>query len=107
MCIYLFTYLFIYLLIYLFIYLFTYLFIYLFKLKPPIPNTAGKTLAYLLPLLSRVNPDEQHVQLLVLAPSRELAAQIASVATEVNKYIFVCIYIYEGRRVSVYIHTHM
>lgn len=59
---------------------------------PSPKTTLGKTLAYLLPLLSRVNPEEQHIQLLVLAPSRELAAQIASVATEVGLWVFVLVF---------------
>ncbi|TFJ84994.1 hypothetical protein NSK_003419 [Nannochloropsis salina CCMP1776] len=46
---------------------------------------SGKTLAYLLPLLSRLDPAQSHTQLLVIAPSRELAAQIASVAEELTE----------------------
>ena len=41
---------------------------------------AGKTLAFLLPLLSVVDPDKNRVQALVLAPSRELVTQTAAVA---------------------------
>lgn len=37
----------------------------------------GKTAAFALPMLSNINPDEQFVQLLVLAPTRELAIQVA------------------------------
>lgn len=36
----------------------------------------GKTLAYLLPLLQGINPDQKSVQKLVLAPTQELAMQI-------------------------------
>lgn len=39
------------------------------------PTGTGKTLAYLLPLLERVERDEIDVQMLVLTPSRELAIQ--------------------------------
>lgn len=46
---------------------------------------SGKTLAYLLPLLKRVDPDSKAIQLLVLAPSRELATQIAQVASQVRR----------------------
>ena len=41
---------------------------------------AGKTLAFLLPLLSVVDPAKNRVQALVLAPSRELVTQTAAVA---------------------------
>lgn len=37
----------------------------------------GKTAAFALPMLSNVNPDEAFTQLLVLAPTRELAIQVA------------------------------
>ncbi len=37
----------------------------------------GKTLAFLLPLLSRVDLNSNYIQALVLAPTRELASQIA------------------------------
>ena len=43
----------------------------------------GKTLAYLLPLLERVDAGLEAVQVLVLAPTHELALQIQRVATEV------------------------
>ncbi|WP_238652267.1 DEAD/DEAH box helicase [Paenibacillus piscarius] len=36
----------------------------------------GKTLAYLLPLLQGINPDQRSLQKLVLAPTQELAMQI-------------------------------
>nr|WP_136250505.1 DEAD/DEAH box helicase [Ningiella ruwaisensis] len=37
----------------------------------------GKTAAFALPMLSNINPDDKFVQLLVLAPTRELAIQVA------------------------------
>lgn len=36
----------------------------------------GKTLAYLLPLLQRIDPDKKESQVLVIAPTQELAMQI-------------------------------
>jgi ATP-dependent RNA helicase DeaD len=41
------------------------------------PTGTGKTAAFGLPLLARVNVAENHVQLMVLAPTRELAIQVA------------------------------
>jgi len=40
------------------------------------PTGTGKTVAYLLPLLQRINPENQGVQAVILAPSRELVMQI-------------------------------
>lgn len=45
------------------------------------PTGSGKTLAYLLPLMSKIKPD-QTLQLIVLAPSQELVMQITEVAKE-------------------------
>src|SRR5450755_1080077 len=37
----------------------------------------GKTAAFALPILSRLDPSQKHVQALVLTPTRELAIQVA------------------------------
>lgn len=44
----------------------------------------GKTLAFILPILERVNPRKTHIQALIVTPTRELALQIT---TEVKKMI--------------------
>lgn len=46
------------------------------------PTGTGKTLAYLLPLLSKVNPESKGVHAIILAPSRELAMQITRTAND-------------------------
>jgi len=43
------------------------------------PTGTGKTLAFLLPILKHLEPDNRVVQAVVLAPTRELALQIESV----------------------------
>jgi len=43
------------------------------------PTGTGKTLAFLLPVLSLLNPDLDEVQALIVVPSRELALQIEQV----------------------------
>jgi len=37
----------------------------------------GKTAAYGIPVLQKVNPEEKHTQALILSPTRELCLQIA------------------------------
>ncbi|MCU7878236.1 MAG: DEAD/DEAH box helicase [Candidatus Thiodiazotropha sp. (ex Lucinoma borealis)] len=41
------------------------------------PTGTGKTAAFALPLLSRLDTKKQHVQVMVLTPTRELAIQVA------------------------------
>ena len=43
------------------------------------------TLAFVLPMLEFLEPAAHHVQALILAPTRELAAQVASVVDELSK----------------------
>ncbi len=43
------------------------------------PTGTGKTLAFLLPILKHLEPENREVQAVVLAPTRELALQIESV----------------------------
>ncbi len=48
------------------------------------PTGTGKTLAFLLPVLEVLNPEETNVQVLILVPSRELAIQIEQVTREMG-----------------------
>ena len=41
------------------------------------PTGTGKTAAFALPLLARIDPNQKQVQVLVLAPTRELAIQVS------------------------------
>lgn len=43
------------------------------------PTGSGKTLAFLLPVLSQLKPETDHVQCMVIVPTRELALQIEQV----------------------------
>ena len=46
------------------------------------PTGTGKTLAYLLPLMERIDPTVHTAQALILAPTHELAMQVTTVARE-------------------------
>ncbi len=48
------------------------------------PTGTGKTLAFLLPLLEKLDPDLDEVQLVILCPTRELALQIEQVARDMG-----------------------
>lgn len=46
------------------------------------PTGTGKTLAYLLPILQRINPEKPAIQAMIIAPSQELSMQIVNVVRE-------------------------
>ncbi|MBU5425216.1 DEAD/DEAH box helicase [Tissierella pigra] len=46
----------------------------------------GKTAAFGIPIIERCNPDEKHVQALVLCPTRELSIQVAEEIGKLAKY---------------------
>ena len=47
---------------------------------------SGKTAAFSLPILAQIDPKEKHPQLLVMAPTRELAIQVADACEQFLKY---------------------
>ena len=47
---------------------------------------SGKTAAFALPLLAQIDPSEKHPQMLVMAPTRELAIQVADACEQFVKY---------------------
>jgi superfamily II DNA/RNA helicase len=63
------------------------------------PTGTGKTLAFLLPLISLLDPDVEEVQALILVPSRELAIQIEQVVREMGSGHKVNA-VYGGRAIS-------
>jgi superfamily II DNA/RNA helicase len=63
------------------------------------PTGTGKTVAFLLPLLQKLNPSLNEVQLLILVPSRELAIQIEQVVREMGSG-YKANAVYGGRQVS-------
>jgi superfamily II DNA/RNA helicase len=63
------------------------------------PTGTGKTLAFLLPLVAQLDENLNEVQVLILAPSRELAIQIEQVAREMGSG-FKTNVVYGGRAIS-------
>ncbi len=63
------------------------------------PTGTGKTLAFLLPIIKRLNPNCTDVQALILVPSRELAIQIEQVARNMGSGFKVNA-VYGGRPMS-------
>ncbi|GEK90633.1 DEAD/DEAH box helicase [Alkalibacterium kapii] len=47
---------------------------------------SGKTHAFLLPLFNQIDPDKEEVQIVITAPSRELAEQLANAASQLASY---------------------
>lgn len=64
------------------------------------PTGSGKTLAFLLPLLLELQADNQRLQAMIVAPSRELALQIESVFKSLGSGFKICC-CYGGHPVSV------
>lgn len=65
----------------------------------------GKTFAFVLPIVEKINPEQNNVQALILAPTRELALQITTEAKKVAKSRNVnVIAIYGGQDVEKQIH---
>ncbi|MCY3802701.1 MAG: DEAD/DEAH box helicase [Chloroflexi bacterium] len=63
------------------------------------PTGSGKTLAFVLPMISALDPALREPQALILAPTRELAQQIAQVVDDVTQGIDLdCALIYGGTR---------
>lgn len=60
------------------------------------PTGTGKTLAFLLPLIKLIDPTLDHIQLLIIVPSRELAIQIQQVLQEMGSG-FKSAVVYGGR----------
>ena len=63
------------------------------------PTGTGKTLAFLLPLLERLDPECEEVQALIIVPSRELAIQIETVIRDMGSG-YKANAIYGGRAIS-------
>ncbi|ABW19872.1 DEAD/DEAH box helicase [Alkaliphilus oremlandii] len=65
----------------------------------------GKTFAFMLPILQKINKNQKDVQALILAPTRELALQITTEAKKIAKGLDVNVLaVYGGQDVEKQIH---
>ncbi|KNE78040.1 DEAD/DEAH box helicase [Aggregatibacter actinomycetemcomitans] len=64
---------------------------------------SGKTAAFALPILAKIAPNEKHPQLLVMAPTRELAIQVADACEQFMKYAkgINIVTLYGGQRYDI------
>ncbi|OOF82394.1 DEAD/DEAH box helicase [Rodentibacter caecimuris] len=64
---------------------------------------SGKTAAFSLPLLAQINTEAKHPQMLVMAPTRELAIQVADACDQFIKYIqgIRVVTLYGGQRYDI------
>jgi len=59
-------------------------------------NGTGKTGAYTIPVLERVDPELDAIQALVVVPTRELALQISQICTDLAKHLKVKVMVTTG-----------
>jgi ATP-dependent RNA helicase DDX6/DHH1 len=52
-------------------------------------NGTGKTGAFVVPILERVDTEQDHIQALILVPTRELALQTSSIVMQMGKHMNV------------------
>src|SRR5690606_6620057 len=64
------------------------------------PTGSGKTVAFLLPLVENLDPDANHIQSLIIVPSRELGLPIADVFKSMNTHHKVTV-VYWGHEVRI------
>ena len=64
---------------------------------------SGKTAAFSLPILAQIDPTEKHPQLLVMAPTRELAIQVADACEQFVKHAkgINIVTLYGGQRYDI------
>ncbi|MDP0074987.1 DEAD/DEAH box helicase [Glaesserella parasuis] len=66
---------------------------------------SGKTAAFSLPILAQIDPEQRHPQMLVMAPTRELAIQVADACEQFSKNMkgIRTVTIYGGQRYDIQI----
>lgn len=59
-------------------------------------NGTGKTAAFIIPCLEKVDPTQNHIQILMLVPTRELALQTSAIVKEISKHMDVQVMVSTG-----------
>lgn len=59
-------------------------------------NGTGKTGAYSIPLLERIDPNKKQIQAMVIVPTRELALQTSQICVELSKHLQLKIMVTTG-----------
>jgi ATP-dependent RNA helicase DDX6/DHH1 len=59
-------------------------------------NGTGKTAAFIIPTLEKVNPQKKKVQALLLVPTRELALQTSQVCRNIGKHMGIQVMVTTG-----------
>lgn len=66
------------------------------------PTGTGKTIAFAIPILEHIDPEDKRVQALILAPTRELALQICGEIRKLSNYLqgIRTVAIYGGQKID-------
>lgn len=59
-------------------------------------NGTGKTGAYTIPVLERIDVENKHIQALIIVPTRELALQTSQICVELSKHLRVKVMVTTG-----------
>ncbi|CAF1050910.1 unnamed protein product [Didymodactylos carnosus] len=59
-------------------------------------NGTGKTGAYVIPIIERINPEKNTIQAAILVPTRELALQTSAICMELSKHLNLRIMVTTG-----------
>jgi len=59
-------------------------------------NGTGKTGAYCIPVLERIDPDKKHIQGMVIVPTRALALQTSQICVELSKHLALKVMVTRG-----------
>lgn len=59
-------------------------------------NGTGKTAAFIIPCLEKIDPTKNHIQTLILVPTRELALQTSAICKELGKHMEINVMVTTG-----------
>ena len=59
-------------------------------------NGTGKTGAYIIPIIERIDPHKDMIQAIIIVPTRELALQTSAICMELSKHIHLRVMVTTG-----------